>query len=169
MFGIFILDQEEAGDHILFSEILQFFTFILGSNFLLPQRANNGKRGILPTSKLNETESFQCLGNSNWTICTPLSPSCFKNFPSFPLSYWEANSYYPRGLIMGKGNHPTPELNERGNFECLGHSNWTICSPLSHFCSDIFPTFTLSYWGANSYYPRGPIMGKGNFSNSKTE
>ena len=43
MFGIFILDQEEAVDYILFSEILQFFTFILGSNFLLPQRANNGK------------------------------------------------------------------------------------------------------------------------------
>ena len=25
-------------------------------------------------------------------------------------------------------DHPIPELNESGNFECLGHSNWTICS-----------------------------------------
>ena len=27
--------------------------------------------------------------------------------------------------------------------------------PLSPFCSEIFQTFSLSYWGANSYYPRG--------------
>ena len=25
-------------------------------------------------------------------------------------------------------NHPTQELNESGNFECLGHSNWMICN-----------------------------------------
>ena len=53
---------------------------------------------------MNVTESFQCLGHSNWTICSPLSQSCFLNFPTFHFYYWEANSYYPRGLIMGKGN-----------------------------------------------------------------
>ena len=47
----------------------------------------------------------------------------------------------------------------------LLHSNWTICSPLSPFCSQIFPTFWLSYWGAQSYYPRGPIMRKGDSHN----
>ena len=26
-------------------------------------------------------------------------------------------------------------------FQCLGHSNWTICSLLSPFCSENFPTF----------------------------
>ena len=55
---------------------------------------------------------------------------------------------------------------------CLGHSNWTICSPLSQFCSDNFPNFRLLSWGANSYYPRRPIMRNGihltieSFSNS---
>ena len=52
---------------------------------------------------------------------------------------------------------------------CLGHSNWTICIPLNPFCSGIFPSFSLSYLEANSYYPRGPIMGKGNSSNLKSE
>ena len=53
------------------------------------------------------------------------------------------------------------------DFLCLGHPNWTICSLLSHFCIRKFSTFALSYWEANSYYPRGPIIGKGNSSNPK--
>ena len=56
-------------------------------------------------------------------------------------------------------------MDEIQGFQCLGHSNWTNCSPLSPLCSEIFPTFPLSYWGAHSYYPRGPIMRKGNSSN----
>ena len=53
---------------------------------------------------------------------------------------------------MGKGNPPT--IDETEGFQCLGHSSWTICSPLSLFCSENFPTFSLLYWEANSYYPR---------------
>ena len=51
----------------------------------------------------------------------------------------------------------------------MGHSNWTICIPLSHFCFHKISTFSPSYWEANSYYPRGPIMGKGDSSNFKIE
>ena len=51
--------------------------------------------------------------------------------------------------------------------ECLGHSNWTICTLLSQFYFPNFTTFSLSYWGAISYYPRRPIMRKGNSPNSK--
>ena len=167
---------------------------------------------------------FGCLGHSNWTTCTPLSPFWFGDFSTFPLSYRGVQSYYPREPIMGKGHSPnfriewdrgawvlgafkldhlhsfkpilvsdifqlfhfhtgepiliTPErkginptsnLDETEGFGCLGHSNWTICSPLSPFCFGNFPTFSLSYWGANSYYPREPIMGKGSSPNFKTE
>ena len=59
------------------------------------------------------------------------------------------------------GNHPTQELNESGTFLCLVHSNLTICSPLSPFCSQTFPTFTPSYWGAHSYTPEGQLSEKG--------
>ena len=58
-------------------------------------------------------------------------------------------------------------MDETEGFPCLGTSNWTICSPLSNFCFGIFPIFSLSYWGAHSYYPRGPIMRKGNSPNSR--
>ena len=56
-------------------------------------------------------------------------------------------------------------MDQTEGFQCLGHSNWIICSPLSQFCFPKFSTFSLSYWGAHSYYPRGPIMRKGNSSN----
>ena len=60
--------------------------------------------GILQTSKQNETGGFQCLGHSNWTICSPLHLSLLENFLIFSLSYWEAYSYYPRGLILRYNN-----------------------------------------------------------------
>ena len=86
-----------------------FFTFILEGQFLLPQMTKNERKGIIPTSKLDDTGGFKCLGHSNWTICIPLDPFCSENFPSFSLSYWEANSYYPRGTIMGKWSSPNPK------------------------------------------------------------
>ena len=59
-------------------------------------------------------------------------------------------------------------MDETQGFGCLGHSNWTICSMLSQFCSLNFPFFSLSYWReANSYYPTGLIMRKGNSPNSR--
>ena len=94
--GAFKLDHLQPFKPILFWKISNFFTFILGSQFLLPQRANNGKREILATSNLDETEGFQCLGHSNWTTCSPLSPFCSEMFPTFSLSYWGANSYPPK-------------------------------------------------------------------------
>ena len=55
---------------------------------------------------------------------------------------------------LKKGKWHSHNLGETQDYECLGHSNRTICSPLSLFCSLIFFTFQLLYWGANSYYPR---------------
>ena len=136
--GAFKLEHLQPFKPILFKKFSTFFTFILGGQFLLPQRANNGEMGNLPTPKLNETEGFGCLGHSNWTIYSPLSQFCSKQFSTFSPSYWQANSYYPRGLIMGKGESPNPRI------ECLGHSNWTICSPLSPSWLSIFPAFPIS-------------------------
>ena len=59
-------------------------------------------KGNFSTQKEDETEGFQCLGHSNWTICSTLSPFCSKRFSTFSLLYWEANSYYPTGILMGK-------------------------------------------------------------------
>ena len=117
---------------------------------------------------MNDTEGFECLVLSNWTICSPFSLFCFENFQFVLPLYWEANSYYPRGQ-WERGEFPIQKQNETAGFECLGHSNQTICSPLSPFCSGNFQFVSPLYWEANSYYPRGPIVRKGSFPNSKSE
>ena len=63
----------------------------------------------------------------------------------------------PEGQFSEKGNPPTPKVNETEGFQCLGHSNWTICNPQSHFCFQIFTTFSLSYSEANSFLHSGHI------------
>ena len=57
-------------------------------------------------------------------------------------------------------------MDETEGFQCHGHSNCSICFLLSHFCSDKFSTFSLSYSGAH-YYPRELIIRKGNSPNSR--
>ena len=41
--GAFKLDLLQSIESILFAKIFKFFTFILGGQFLLTHRANNGK------------------------------------------------------------------------------------------------------------------------------
>ena len=70
-----------------------------------------------------------------------------------------ATSYFFTPLIqaimMAKGGAPKfSNLSEKEKFQCLGHSNWTICSLLSQFCSLNFPIFSSFILRANSYYPR---------------
>ena len=89
----------------------------------------------------------------------PLGMGC-KNLPF--LLPQRAN--YEKGKFL---QLPIWTRDQTDGFQCMGHSNWIICSPLSQFCSGNFQTFSLSYWGAHSYYPRGPIMRKGNSSNSQ--
>ena len=68
---------------------------------------------------------------------------------------------------MGKWN--SPNLSEKQGFQCFWHSNWTICSLLSCFSPTKFPTFSLSYWGANSYYPRERMTENGKMEFSQPE
>ena len=95
--GAFKLDHLQPFKPILSWNFSNFFTFILGSQFLLPQRANNGKREILPTSNMDETEGFQCLGPSNWTTCSPLSQFHSEHFQTLSLSYWGPILITPEG------------------------------------------------------------------------
>ena len=62
--------------------------------------------------------------------------------------------HFHTGRPMEKGIHPTLKLDEAEGFGCQGLSIWTIWILLSHFCYENFQMFSLSYWEANSYYPR---------------
>ena len=112
------------------------------------------RKGNSPNSKNGWYRGVSVPGALNWTICRLLSQLCSSNFPTFALLYWRPILItQERGTLkMGKGN--SPKMDEIQGFLYLRHSNWTICSLLSQFCSPNFTTFSLSCWESNSYYPR---------------
>ena len=118
---------------------------------------------------MKKKEGFNCLGPSNWTICSRLSPFYSRNFQFVSTLYREANSDYPRGLRVRKGSFPIPEVNETVGFECMGPSDWAICNRLSPSYSGNFQCVSTSYWEANFYYPRGLIVRKESFPNSRNK
>ena len=100
--GAFKLEHLHPIKPLLFKKFSNFFTFILGGQFLLPQRANNGM-GIHPTLKLDETEGSQCLGHLNWTIGIMLTPFAGGNFPTARYGIW-ADQLYCRKSRFAGGN-----------------------------------------------------------------
>ena len=79
-------------------------------------------------------------------------------FQLFHFRTGESILFNPEGQLSVKENLLTSKLDGSGGFRCVWHSSWTICSLMSHMCSGIFPTFSLSYLGAQSYYPGWPII-----------
>ena len=88
----------------------------------------------------DQTQGFQYLGHSNWTICSRLSWFCPKTFP-LPDLY----TLYPRELKMRR--RESPKSGWHTGVSVSGRSNWTICSLLRWFCGKKFPSLYLSYWG----------------------
>ena len=110
---------------------------------ITPERGGqNIRKGNSP--KLDETQGFQYLGHSNGTIRSLLSWFCSQIFPS--SNHASHNKPTMPILItpergrqnIRKGN--SPKLDETQGLQCRGHSKWTICSLLSWFCSQIFPS-----------------------------
>ena len=155
--GAFKLDHLQSIQPILFWNFSVFFTVILGSHFLLSQRANNGKREFTQLQNWMRQRGL-CVRTiqsgpfaSLWATFIPQFFRLFHFYTGRPI-------LITPGAINGKrGISPTLKLDETDGFQCHGHSIWTICIPLSHFCSKTFPTFSCSYWEANSYYPRGLV------------
>ena len=92
--------------------------------------------------KNSAMEGFQCIGHSSWAICILLKPFCSGDLPSFSLSYWEANSYYPTGIIMGKGNSP--------NFKIGWYSGFSVPGPFNLAHLHHFKPFLL--WKFSNFF-----------------
>ena len=74
------------------------------------------------------------MGHSFWTICSPLSISCSRIFPTFSLLYWEVQFLLPLMANNGeKGIQPTQKLDEiecfQRKLEAL-HSLMPVAVPL---------------------------------------
>ena len=54
----------------------------------------------------------------------------------------------------GKWNSPNLRLSDIQGIQCLRHSNWTIYSPISQFCFEIFQTSDFHTPEANFFIPQ---------------
>ena len=80
---------------------------------------------------------------------------------SFKVGWIPLSHYWLCGVIRIP---PNSEMDEVEDFQCILLSNLTICSPLSLFHSDNFPSFSLSYWGGQFLLPHRANNGKGEFT-----
>ena len=161
--GAFKLDHLQTVELILFQKISIFFIFILGVQLSIATEtgragAGNEKKGF--TQKWMRHRDFSTLGIQIGPFATCWAHFVPKNFHLFDFHTGSPIIYYPRDRKRGssrgwkweKGIHP--KLNETQGFLYLRHSNWTICSLLSWFCSKEFPSFWLSYWKSNYLLPQ---------------
>ena len=158
----FKLDHLHPFKLLLFRKFSIFFIFILGSHFLLPQRANYGKGEFTQLQNWMLQMDFNAWGIQTGPFAFHSAQFGMKIF-HLSSSYWEANSYYPRGLIMEKWNSPNSQYGW----------DWGVSVPWAFKLDHVQPFKPILFWtfsnfltfilGANSYYPRGLIMGKGKF------
>ena len=116
------------GAHFV-SKDFQLFHFHTGRPILIAPEGWKLEKGIHPTSKLNETEGFQCLGHSNWTMCSPLSPFC------------------PRKFSEQKGLGRLQMV----QFECPRHWNPSVSSSFGVWRVPFSPLLAL--WGNKNWPP----------------
>ena len=162
--GAFKLHHLQPFEPILFWKFSSFFTFILGSHSLLPQTANYGSWENFPFPNMDETEGFQRMGQSNWTISSLLSLFCRGKFTTFPLSYWGAHSYYPRRPIIRKGNSPISKIGWDWGVSVPGAVKLDHLQPFKPILFWNFSNYFTFILGAHSYYPRGLILRVGRIS-----
>ena len=67
----------------------------VGSPILIAPERERLKMGKQNSPNLSETQGFECLGHSNWTIFRLLSQFCFLKFPTSRSLYWGAQFLLP--------------------------------------------------------------------------
>ena len=83
--GAFKLDHLQAMKPLLFPDFSNFFTFILGGQFLLPQRANNGKWEFTQLQNWMRQGGFGAWGIHTWSFAEPICKSlCHFRNPLWP-------------------------------------------------------------------------------------
>ena len=123
------LDHLQSVKLILSRNISNLSAFILGSQFLLPQRERKAENGEMEFSQPEWDTVVWVPGAFKLDGLQPVKPILFLTFSNFYIFILGSQILITpeRGrLKMGKWN--SPNLSKTQGFECLGYSNWTICS-----------------------------------------
>ena len=97
----------------------------------------------------------------------PVKPILFSKFPNFFTFILEANSYYPRGLIMRKGNSHNSTNGLDIGVWVPGAFKLDHLQPVKPIVFSKFYNFFTFILVGQCSLPQGLIMGKGNSHNSR--
>ena len=97
MLGAFKLDHLQPRQLLFLQESFMFFTFILGGQFLLPQRTNNGKVEFTQLQNLMRQMDFNAWGIQTGPFAVHLAHFVQKYFCIFQLHTGESFLITPEG------------------------------------------------------------------------
>ena len=103
---------------------------------------------------MDKKQVFECLGQSNWTICSRLTPLCYRNFQKLSPLYWEANSYYPREGQAENGKMEISQSECDIGFSVPGAIKLDHLQHINRTWSQKFSKFASLYWGPISLLPQ---------------
>ena len=140
--GAFKLGHLQPVEPILFPKFCNFFTFILGGPILITLERRGAENGKMEFTQPEVDKGISVPGAFKLDHFQPVEqiffPQIFQLFHFYiggPILITPER----RGLKMGKWN--SPNQRQTKGFQCLGHSNWIICIPLSQFWSEYFSDF----------------------------
>ena len=113
---------------------------------------------------MDERQGCQYLRHSNWTICSLLGQVCLPNFIIFSLLCWEANSYYPRGLILRKGNFSNFRIGQDRGVWVPGAFKLDYLQPVKPLLFPQFSNFFTFILGGQFLLPQRANTEKREFS-----
>ena len=98
--------------------------------------------------------AFQAVGNM-WLPIRQSNPCVCVTVMGLNISVqpWATADMGSVGFPISSSMIQVPQVEAQG-FQCLGHSNWTICSILSKFYFKIVQLITFMLRSPFSYYPR---------------
>ena len=164
--GPFNLDHLHPFEPLLSCKFSNFFTFILGGQFLLPQRSNYEKREIIQLQNWLRQAGFQYLGHSNWAKCSPLSSYCAIIIPPFSLSYPGGQFLLPqRSNNQKREFFQLQKLNE--TWACAGGIKLDHLQTIKPLLFPNFSNFSIFILGGLFLLPQRDNNQKRAFSNPK--
>ena len=94
----------------------------------------------------------------------PIEPILFHMIINFSPSYWEANSYYPRGPILGKRKSPNSKIGWERGFPVPGAFKPDHLQPIKPLLFQNFYNFFTFILGGQFLLPQRANIGKREFT-----
>ena len=152
--GAFKLEHLQPIKPLLFTNFCIFFTFILGGQFLLPQRANNGKREFIQLQNWMRQRGLGAWGIQTGPFAALCTSHILKLFHLFHLHTGEANSYYPRRPIIRNGNSSNFKTEWDRGFSVPGAFKLDHLQPIKPLLFQYFFTFSTFILGDHFLLPQ---------------